>query len=82
MMGVSSLLGQTVIRVNADYWGEIDENDHRDDAVRCYGWTLFTNIGRCQIEMRNASNGYYGGSLNYDGRRKATQKLPTISGDF
>lgn len=47
IMGIQSLLGQTVIRVTTDYFGEEDENDNRDDLVQCYGWTIFTDIGRC-----------------------------------
>lgn len=40
-----------------------DDIDKHGNCIAYYGWTIVTNKGRCDIEMRNESNGYYGGSL-------------------
>lgn len=41
-----------------------DDEDDTDDDVKVYFYKLITGLGRVTIEMRNASNGYYGGSLD------------------
>lgn len=35
----------------------------RQEETSVYGYDLVTPKGTCYIEMRNSSNGYYGGSL-------------------
>ena len=44
-----------------DDW--VDGSDDRDDCVTVYATAIRTDKGVCVIEYRNASNGYYGGSL-------------------
>ena len=42
---------------------EADEDaDHDGECIQRYGYTLKTKKGYADIEFRNASNGYYGGS--------------------
>ena len=44
--------------------GNIDGKRHKDvHIVQYYGIKITTNKGRCVIDYRNDSNGYYGGSL-------------------
>lgn len=41
----------------------LEKNETRGDKIQFYGWTLETEKGRFDIEMRNSSNGYYGGKV-------------------
>lgn len=64
IQGVDALLGQTVEGVDSTE-AVTDAEDKRDECVQVYGYTLRTAKGRCHIEFRNGSNGYYGGSLEH-----------------
>jgi hypothetical protein len=45
---------------------EADEDAERDqECIQRYGYTLKTKKGYCDIEFRNASNGYYGGKCRF-----------------
>lgn len=46
-----------------DSWGE---GGH--ECVAFYGWSIVTNQGYLDVEMRNSSNGYYGGSVRFCGK--------------
>lgn len=59
--GLQSLFGNEVLRVVERAMPEDTRGDW--ETIRYYGWTLETKNGRCDIEMRNTSNGYYGGSV-------------------
>jgi len=40
------------------------EDEHfDDDCVRLYGVKIMTSVGYADIDMRNSSNGYYGGFI-------------------
>ena len=56
--GEDALIGSPVLAVvekkSAPDYGEL---------TQFYGWTLETARGRFDIEMRNESNGYYGGKI-------------------
>jgi len=43
----------------------IEEHLCERNTVTIYGYTLKTNKGYCDIEFRNESNGYYGGSCEF-----------------
>ena len=61
-----ALLGrvQDVEEIDMPHLGNIDGERHKDvDQVQYYGLKITTNKGRCVIDYRNDSNGYYGGSL-------------------
>lgn len=64
--GIKFLLGHTVLKVATREMPASADNIVGHDVVQFYGWTLETDAGRCDIEMRNDSNGYYGGSLERD----------------
>lgn len=44
---------------------EMPDGRQADDCewVEFYGWSIQTQKGSCDIEMRNMSNGYYGGNV-------------------
>lgn len=86
--GVDALIGQTINKVVEREMPEA-EGEHGDEVVQYYGWTFETNKGRCDLEMRNRSNGYYGGWVNvsdkvldqYDGE-EAMPSVRPLSEDF
>lgn len=57
--GLDYLLNATVAGVVEH--PELDEDGTRQDCDKVYGYSLVTDRGNCHIEMRNSSNGYYGG---------------------
>ncbi len=60
--GLQNLIGATVISVYDK--PDIDNaTPTRQDMDIVYGWTVITVNGYFDVEMRNSSNGYYGGSL-------------------
>lgn len=66
--GLKNLIGQNVVAVSEreefskeEY--EEAEKEGEYDVLELYGFTLKTNKGACDIEMRNDSNGYYGGMV-------------------
>ena len=64
--GDEALIGHPILRVIDR---EMPPDDDKTAApeygnlIQFYGWTLETERGRFDIEMRNESNGYYGGSI-------------------
>lgn len=61
--GLECLIGHKIVEaVERDMPKGIKDEEH--DHLQFYGWTLVTSRGRFDIEMRNASNGYYGGSVD------------------
>lgn len=63
--GISALLDTPILRVVDKPMPEATEQagEYGDEHTQYYGWTLETANGRCDLEMRNASNGYYGGEV-------------------
>ena len=64
--GEDALIGHEVLRaVEREMSEAIDKTNGPDygDLTQFYGWTLETDRGRFDVEMRNESNGYYGGSV-------------------
>ncbi len=64
IQGLDALLGNVVRRVVA--YPERDAPDEENvvqEYVTIYSFTLETDHGRFDVEFRNGSNGYYGGSL-------------------
>lgn len=44
--------------------------EHEEYEMKYYFYEIVTDKGAIAIEMRNSSNGYYGGSLTYCGKIK------------
>lgn len=49
---------------------DISDKNSEDGEEKFYFYTIKTDKGDIDIEMRNSSNGYYGGSINYKGLKK------------
>lgn len=88
--GLECLLGHTVKEVlerempeSYSTKSEPDEDGYQYDIdyIQLYGWTLVTDKGRFDIEMRNSSNGYYGGSADWV-TTWPEEELKTVKKDF
>lgn len=60
--GVENLPGQTILEVWSDY-GPREEDHPEHDCLQVYFYKLRTTAGYVDIDMRNSSNGFYGGWL-------------------
>ena len=58
------LVGQVVSSVGDMLLPGIDNEDDYN-YIQNYGWTIVCPVGTAEIEMRNRSNGYYGGYIEY-----------------
>lgn len=81
--GIDALVGGTVARVVGrdmpeDSWNVPDQ----DVLTRYYGWTVETEKGRLDIEMRNESNGYYGGDIDLGHGGPSPSPMLPVSEDF
>jgi hypothetical protein len=84
--GLRALLGATVMN-----YEQIDMKDvapsGRQECDQVYGQKLTTTQGIVDIELRNSSNGYYGGYVRdvtdaYAGKPRYTGSLKELVGDF
>lgn len=60
--GVDTLIGHRVTGVEEVDLGEVNDSAH--DCLSLYGIKITTDGGRADVEFRNSSNGYYGGSCD------------------
>jgi hypothetical protein len=60
------LRGAEVLAVEAKGWGENRDGEPGYDVVQDGFWTLRTDRGYIDIEVRNSHNGYYGGRVDYN----------------
>ena len=75
------LRGAEVLAVESKGWGDDceDEGGYIQDAF----WTIRTDRGYIDLEVRNSHNGYYGGSVSYNGTDiGALDDLEPITEDF
>lgn len=63
IVGVSGLLGHTVLEAQDIDLPDIQDERCRQEDDRFYGIKLLTTGGYVDIVYRNSSNGYYGGEL-------------------
>lgn len=65
--GLQAIIGQKVLKTEQIEMPDIVEGQEgfsgKQEVERIYSYKMFTSQGVCELEMRNASNGYYGGSL-------------------
>jgi len=57
------LINEEIVGVSKCEFPEKIDDSRENHVIKTYGWALKTFKGVCDIEFRNASNGYYGGSL-------------------
>jgi hypothetical protein len=55
------------IEPNVDTLSIEEKRDYDGGELKFYYYTILTDKGETTIEMRNSSNGYYGGTLYYRG---------------
>lgn len=60
------LRGAVVTGVEDKGWGENRDNEDGYEVVQDGFWTIKTDRGYIDIEVRNSHNGYYGGSVAYN----------------
>lgn len=60
--GLDCLIKSTVVEVRQSQWNEVARTEQEDDEA-CF-WTFITTHGYFDLEVRNSSNGYYGGNVN------------------
>lgn len=84
IIGTNNLLGATVAAVE-----EVEMPNYNTEDGRCrqevdsvYGYKLTTSKGYADIIFRNSSNGYYGGSLTYEGSMPSTEEMEEITQDY
>jgi hypothetical protein len=77
------LRGALVTGVEDKGWGE-DHEEEGYEVVQDAFWTIKTDRGYIDIEVRNSHNGYYGGSVKYneDGSVENIEDLRQITEDF
>lgn len=85
--GLDALRAGPVLEVVADeLTPEVPSDEpslHRDESVQQYFYRLRTTGGTCTLEMRNASNGYYGGGMTYLGKDTAAfANADSVTEDF
>lgn len=64
LSGVKDILGKVITGVTEIECAEVMGTKQEVDRVYSYKFTLGEEaVGRFEVEMRNSSNGYYGGSV-------------------
>lgn len=62
--GFENLIGFKVLEIiEKPETSNREEDEDLDKLIRYYGFSFKTERGFCDLEMRNSSNGYYGGSI-------------------
>ena len=74
-----AIIGHTIVRA-----GDVDMPDlgspNEYDCIAYYGFEIATAMGRCIIDYRNSSNGYYGGWLHWTPDLDDTDWNPSFYG--
>lgn len=78
------LRGALVTGAEDKGWGEnrYDKDDEYSEVIQDGFFTLKTDRGYIDIEVRNSHNGYYGGNFEYDESLTKIQGLEMITEDF
>lgn len=93
LSGVEALIGHTINEVLDREMPPDQDNTggpEYGECIRFYGWTFVTGYGRADLEMRNSSNGYYGGSIEvghvpldqYNAERNPIENMKSIREDI
>ena len=78
------LRGAVVLAVEDKGWGENRDGVDGHEVVQDGFWTLRTDRGYIDIEVRNSHNGYYGGNVGYneDSDLSDVEDLHPVTEDF
>ena len=77
------LRGVEVLSVESKGWGDDRSDEDGYDVVQDAFWTIRTDRGYIDLEVRNSHNGYYGGSVSYSGSDDGVpDDLVQITEDF
>jgi len=77
------LRGAEVLAVESKGWGDDRSDEDGHEVVQDAFWTIRTDRGYIDIEVRNSHNGYYGGSVSYSGRDDGVlDDMEQITEDF
>jgi hypothetical protein len=76
------LRGAMVTGVEDKGWTEDREDGY--DVIQDGFWTISTDRGYIDLEVRNSHNGYYGGSVTYDEESDLSkiEDLRVVTADF
>lgn len=84
LTGVANLLGEEIIEILEKPEESLTANapskspGEEDDVIQYYGYTFKTAKGSFDLEFRNSSNGYYGGSLSRIDRNLTTEEISSM----
>jgi hypothetical protein len=74
--------GALVLDTEDKGWGDNRENEDGWEVVQDGFWTIKTDKGYIDIEVRNSHNGYYGGSLGFNDEGVGDVELEEVKDDF
>ena len=76
------LRGVEVLSVESKGWGDDRSDEDGYDVVQDAFWTIRTDRGYLDLEVRNSHNDYYGGSVSYSGTNVCDLDMEQITEDF
>jgi hypothetical protein len=78
------LRGAMVTGVEAKGWTDDRTDEDGWDVIQDGFWTISTDRGYIDLEVRNSHNGYYGGSVVYDAESDMSkiEDLQAVTADF
>ena len=78
------LRGAMVTAVEAKGWTDDRTDEDGYDVIQDGFWTIATDRGYIDLEVRNSHNGYYGGSVVYDTESDMSkiENLQAVTEDF
>ena len=76
------LRGAMVLAVEDKGWSENRSDEDGYEVIQDGFWTIRTDRGYIDIEVRNSHNGYYGGSVSYEEELGDIEDFTPVVADF
>jgi hypothetical protein len=78
------LRGAMITGVESKGWTDDRTDEDGYDVIQDGFWTIATDRGYIDLEVRNSHNGYYGGSVVYDAESNigTIENLQAVTEDF
>ena len=78
------LRGAMITAVESKGWTDDRTDEDGYDVIQDGFWTIATDRGYIDLEVRNSHNGYYGGSVVYDAESDMSkiEDLQAVTADF